>query len=58
MSTVKKSGHGGQNPMKTISVRLPEELARAARVHAAMQGTTLQPIVIRALEALLNKEAK
>jgi predicted DNA binding CopG/RHH family protein len=47
--------------MKMISVRLPEELARAAKVHAAMTGTNVQTIMARSLEAYLKaarKEAK
>jgi predicted DNA binding CopG/RHH family protein len=47
--------------MKMISVRLPEELARAAKVYAAQSGTNVQAIMAKALEAYLKtakKEAK
>jgi predicted DNA binding CopG/RHH family protein len=48
--------------MKMISVRLPEELARATKVHAAQTGSDVQSIVASALEAYLkahsHKEAR
>jgi predicted DNA binding CopG/RHH family protein len=40
--------------MKMISVRLPEDLARAVKVHAATVGTNVQSVMAKALEEYLN----
>lgn len=40
--------------MKTITVRLPEELVRAAKVHAAKTSTQLRAIIETALSAYLK----
>jgi predicted DNA binding CopG/RHH family protein len=45
-------------PMKTITVRMPEELVRAAKVHAAKTGTQLQTVVAAALTAYLRAARK
>jgi predicted DNA binding CopG/RHH family protein len=44
--------------MKMISVRLPEELARAAKVHAAQTGLNVQTIMAKALEEYLKAAAR
>ncbi|MGA7764106.1 MAG: hypothetical protein WCA59_20375 [Candidatus Binataceae bacterium] len=41
-----------------ISVRLPEDLARATKVHAAQTGNDVQSIVARALEAYLKAHSR
>lgn len=40
--------------MKPTTVRLPEDLLRAAKIHAVKAGTTLQDLVIEALKAHLK----
>jgi hypothetical protein len=40
--------------MKTITVRMPEGLVRAAKVHAAKTGSQLQAVVAAALTAYLK----
>jgi predicted DNA binding CopG/RHH family protein len=45
---------GKEQPMKTITVRMPEGLVRAAKVHAAKTGTQLQAVVAAALTAYLK----
>jgi predicted DNA binding CopG/RHH family protein len=47
-----------EQPMKTITVRMPEELVRAAKVHAAKTGTQLQAVVAAALTAHLKAVGK
>ena len=44
--------------MKTITVRMPEELIRAAKVHAAKTGSQLQAVVAAALTAYLKAARK
>jgi predicted HicB family RNase H-like nuclease len=44
--------------LKTITVRLPEELVRAAKVHAARTGSQLQAVVAAALKAYLKTAQK
>lgn len=44
--------------MKTITVRMPEELVRAAKVHAAKAGSQLQAVVAAALTAYLKAARK
>ena len=44
--------------MKVLSVRLPVELVREAKVRAAQTGDTVQEIVRKALEAHLRKAEK
>jgi predicted DNA binding CopG/RHH family protein len=44
--------------MKTITVRMPEELVRAAKVHAAKTGSQLQTVVAAALTAYLKAARK
>jgi hypothetical protein len=43
-----------EQPMKTITVRMPEALVRAAKVHAAKTGSQLQAVVAAALTAYLK----
>jgi predicted DNA binding CopG/RHH family protein len=43
-----------QQALKTITVRMPEELVRAAKVHAAKTGSQLQAVVAAALTAYLK----
>lgn len=40
--------------MKPTTVRLPEALLRAAKIHAVKTGTTLQDLVIEALTTHLK----
>jgi predicted HicB family RNase H-like nuclease len=40
--------------MKTITVRLPEDVVRAAKVHAAKTGSQLRTIVETALTTYLK----
>jgi len=40
--------------MKTTTIRLPDELLKAAKIHAVKTGTTLQDLVAEALTALLK----
>jgi predicted DNA binding CopG/RHH family protein len=47
-----------EQPMKTITVRMPEELVRAAKVHAARTGSQLQAVVAAALTAYLRAVRK
>jgi predicted DNA binding CopG/RHH family protein len=47
-----------EQPMKTITVRMPEELIRAAKVHAAKTGSQLQAVVAAALTAYLKAAPK
>jgi predicted DNA binding CopG/RHH family protein len=47
-----------EQPMKTITVRMPEELIRAAKVHAAKTGTQLQAVVAAALTTYLKAARK
>jgi predicted HicB family RNase H-like nuclease len=49
---------GKEQPMKTITVRMPEELVRAAKVHAAKTDTQLQAVVAAALTAYLKAARK
>jgi predicted DNA binding CopG/RHH family protein len=44
--------------MKMISVRLPEELARAAKIHAAQTEVNVQTIMAKALEEYLKAAAR
>jgi len=44
--------------LKTITVRMPEELVRAAKIHAAKTGSQLQVIVAAALTAYLRAARK
>lgn len=44
--------------VKTITVRLPENLVRAAKVEAAKTGTQLRAIVETALSAYLKASRK
>jgi predicted HicB family RNase H-like nuclease len=44
--------------LKTITVRMPEELVRAAKVHAAKTGSQLQAVVATALTAYLKAVRK
>ena len=44
--------------MKVLSVRLPVELVRDAKVHAAQSGDTVQEIVRRALEGYLKAASR
>jgi len=44
--------------MKTITVRMPEELIRAAKVHAAKTDSQLQTVVAAALTAYLKAARK
>jgi predicted DNA binding CopG/RHH family protein len=43
-----------RTPMKPTTVRLPEALLRAAKIHAVKTGTTLQDLVIEALTTHLK----
>jgi predicted DNA binding CopG/RHH family protein len=43
---------------KTITVRMPEELVGAAKVHAAETGSQLQAVVAAALTAYLKSARK
>jgi len=47
-----------EQPMKTITVRMPEELIRAAKVHAAKTDSQLQTVVAAALTAYLKAARK
>jgi predicted HicB family RNase H-like nuclease len=47
-----------QHLSKTITVRLPEELVRAAKVHAARTGSQLQAVVAAALTGYLKAARK
>jgi predicted DNA binding CopG/RHH family protein len=47
-----------QQALKTITVRMPEELVRAAKVHAAKTGSQLQAVVAAALTAYLKAARK
>jgi predicted DNA binding CopG/RHH family protein len=47
-----------EQPMKTITVRMPEALVRAAKVHAAKTGSQLQAVVAAALTAYLKAARK
>jgi predicted HicB family RNase H-like nuclease len=47
-----------EQPMRTITVRMPEELVRAAKVHAAKTGTQLRAVVAAALTAYLKAVGK
>jgi predicted DNA binding CopG/RHH family protein len=47
-----------QQALKTITVRMPEELVRAAKVHAAKTGSQLQAVVAAALTAYLKSARK
>jgi predicted DNA binding CopG/RHH family protein len=44
--------------MKTITVRLPEDVVRAAKIHAAKTGTQLRVIVETALTTYLKTAAR
>jgi predicted HicB family RNase H-like nuclease len=44
--------------MKTITVRLPEIVVRAAKVHAAKTGTQLRAIVETALATYLKTTSR
>lgn len=44
--------------MKTITVRLPENLIRAAKVYAAETDRKIQAVVAEALQAYLKKAGK
>jgi predicted HicB family RNase H-like nuclease len=44
--------------MKTITVRLPEVVVRAAKVHAAKTGTQLRAIVETALATYLKTTSR
>lgn len=44
--------------MKNITVSVPEEVYRAARVHAAEQGTSVSAMVARYLSSLSKTEAE
>jgi predicted DNA binding CopG/RHH family protein len=47
-----------ERPMRTITIRIPEELVRAVKVHAAKTGTQLQTVVAAALTAYLKAARK
>jgi predicted DNA binding CopG/RHH family protein len=47
-----------QQALKTITVRMPEELVRAAKVHAAKTGSQLQAVVAAALRSYLKAARK
>jgi predicted DNA binding CopG/RHH family protein len=47
-----------QQALKTITVRMPEELIRAAKVHAAKTGSQLQAVVAAALTTYLKAARK
>jgi predicted HicB family RNase H-like nuclease len=51
---MKRQNRERRQSMKTITVRLPEDVVRAAKVHAAKTGSQLRTIVETALTTYLK----